>query len=124
MKPRTFSSLSGSATSFLAAAYWNSIEALEAMQKRIQDRNVKFSYDGSRTMEHALVGREILRKQVQTVTAILAVAIVNSRYSSEDFKQVAALDVSAVRVELFSVKKASQQVVIQIQDRNWDIDVP
>ena len=94
------------------------------MQKRIQDLNVKSSYDDSRTMSHALVRREILRKQVQTLSGILTVATVNSRYSTKDIKRVAALDVSALREKLSSVKKESQQMDIQIQKRNWDIDVP
>lgn len=94
------------------------------MQRRIQDINVKSSYDESRTMSHALVRREILRKQVQTLTAILATATANSRYSTKDIKRVAAIDVPALREKLSSVKKESQQMDMQIQKRNWDIEVP
>lgn len=94
------------------------------MQRRIQDINVKSSYDESRTMSHALVRREILRKQVQTLSGILATATANSRYSTKDIKRVAALDVPALREKLSSVKKESQQMDIQIQKRNWEIDVP
>lgn len=94
------------------------------MQKRIQDINVKSSYDESRTMSHALVRREILRKQVQTLTGILTAATMNSRYSTKDIKRVAALDVPSLREKLSSVKKESQQMDIQIQKRNWDLDVP
>ena len=94
------------------------------MQRRIQDINVKSPYDESRTMSHALVRREILRKQVQTLTGILSTATANSRYSTKDIKRVAALDVPALREKLASVKKESQQMDIQIQKRNWDIDVP
>ena len=94
------------------------------MQRRIQDINVKSSYDDLRTMSHALVRREILRKQVQTLTSILTTATANSRYSTKDIKRVAALDVPALREKLSSVKKESQQMDIQIQKRNWDIDVP
>ena len=94
------------------------------MQTRIQDINVKSSYDDTRSMSHALVRREILRKQVQTLTSILQTATANSRYSTKDIKRVAALDVPALREKLSAVKKESQQMDIQIQKRNWDIDVP
>ena len=75
-------------------------------------------------MSHALVRREILRKQVQTLAGILATATANSRYSTTDMKRVAALDVPSLRDKLSSVKKESQQMDIQIQKRNWDIEVP
>lgn len=76
------------------------------------------------TMSHALVRREILRKQVQTLTAILASATLNSRYSTKDIKRVPALDVQSLREKVNSAKKESQQMDIQIQKRNWAIDVP
>ena len=81
----------------LIAEYWTTIEALEAMQTRIQDVNVKSSYDDTRSMLHALVRREILRKQVQTLTSILKTATANSRYSTKDIKRVAALNVPALK---------------------------
>ena len=94
------------------------------MQRRIQDMNVKSSYDESRSMSHALVRREVLRKQIQTLTSILQTATANARYSTKDIKRVAALNAPALREKLSSVKKESQQMDIQIQKRNWDIDVP
>ena len=94
------------------------------MQRRIQDINVKASFDDTRSVSHALVHREILRKQIQTLTAVLSAATVNSRYSTKDIKRVAVLNVPDLREKLSSVRKESQQMDIQIQKRNWDIDVP
>ncbi len=94
------------------------------MQRQIQDVNVTASYDSALTLSHALVRREILRKQVQTLTAILQKATANSRYSTKDIKRTAAINVAALREKLSTVKKESQQMDIQIQKRNWDIDVP
>lgn len=113
--------------SWMSAEYWATTEKLEKMQRDIQDINAKSPYEpegSSMTMSHALVHREILRKQVQTLTAILASATLNSRYSTKDMKRVPALDVQSLREKVNSAKKESQQMDIQIQKRNWVIDVP
>ena len=112
--------------SWMAAEYWATTEKLEKMQRDIQDVNAKSPYEpegSSMTLSHALVRREILRKQVQMLTAILASATLNSRYSTKDIKRVPALDVQSLREKLNSAKKESQQMDIQIQKRNWVIDV-
>ena len=113
--------------SCMFAEYWATTDKLEKMQRDIQDINAKSPYEpegSSMTMSHALVRREILRKQVQTLTAILASATQNSRYSTKDIKRVPALDVQSLREKVNSAKKESQQMDIQIQKRNWVIDVP
>lgn len=97
------------------------------MQRDIQDINAKTPYEpegSSMSMSHALVRREILRKQVQTLTAILTCATANSRYSTKDIKRVPALNVQSLREKVNSAKKEAQQMDIQIQKRNWVIDVP
>lgn len=97
------------------------------MQRDIQDINAKSPYEpegSSMSMSHALVRREILRKQVQTLTLILTSATANARYSTKDIKRVPALDVQSLREKVNAAKKESQQMDIQIQKRNWVIDVP
>ena len=107
-----------------AAEYWQTNEELERMQRKIQDINVKASYDSSMTMSHALIRREMLRKQTQTLTSFLQSATRDSRYNTKDLRRVPVIDVPALKEKLSTIKKQSQQMDISIQKRNWDIDVP
>ena len=94
------------------------------MQRQIQDINVKASYDSSMTMSHALVRRELLRKQIQTLTSILQSATADNRYNTKDLRRIAVVDVPALKEKLSAIKKQSQQMDVNVQKRNWDIDVP
>ena len=94
------------------------------MQRKIQDINVKASYDSSMTMSHALIRREMLRKQIQTLTSFLQSATRDARYNTKDLRRIAVIDVPALKEKLSTIKKQSQQMDITIQKRNWDIDVP
>ena len=107
-----------------AAEYWKANDRLEQMQRQIQDINVKTSYDPSMTMSHALIRRELLRKQIQTMTSVLQSATANVRYSTKDIRRIAVIDVPALKEKLSQIKKQSQQMDVNMQKRNWDIDVP
>ena len=94
------------------------------MQRQIQDINVKASYDSTMTMSHALVRRELLRKQIQTLTSVLQSATADNRYNTKDLRRIPVVDVPALKEKLSAIKKQSQQMDVNVQKRNWDIDVP
>ena len=94
------------------------------MQRQIQDINVRASYDSTMSMSHALIRRELLRKQIQALTLIIHSATANVRYSTKDIRRISVLDVPTLKQKLSAVKKQSQQMDLAVQKRNWEIDVP
>ena len=98
------------------------------MQRRIQDVNARAFFDNegsSMMMSHALVRREALRKQVSTLQSIVDSATASTvRYSVKEERRVPSVNLSSLRGKIKELKKESQQMDVQIQKRNWAIDVP
>ena len=94
------------------------------MQRQIQDITARTPYDSSMSMSHALIRRQLLRKQIQTLTLIIKSATANERYKTKHLRRVPVVDVPGLKGKLSAFKKQSQEMDLAIEKRNWDIEVP
>ena len=108
----------------VVAEYWQTCDKVEQMQRQIQDINVRTPYDSTMSMSHALIRRELLRKQTQTLTSIIASATADVRYSTKDIRRVSVLDVPTLKEKLSAVKKHAKEMDLAVQKCNWEIDIP
>ena len=94
------------------------------MQHQIQDVNASERYDDQFTIAEALLERELLRKQLPTVTGIFKACSERQVYQGGEYsKAVPAVDLPELRKKLKDIKSRCQTMDIKLQARNWEIEV-
>ena len=101
-------------------------QKLHRVQHLVQRTNATERYNEQLCMAEALLERELLRKQLPTVSAMLKAASVKTvtkdRYSTYEEKKVEPLvSVSELRASVNDLKQRCYDLDVNLQKRNWEI---
>lgn len=99
--------------------------ALEALLPRIHRANLAATLPNGQTLTDALVSRDLLDLRLTTLRQLVAgVSTSQERYSRSELKLVATLPAREVQAQADALAKARRELEVQIQQANWQTDLP
>ncbi len=100
------------------------LTAYRTLIQRINRTNAATRLADGRTITDHIAERDVLVIEQRAIdAAVKAATDVSWRYSRSEIKQVAAVDVPALRQRLDDTAKRLREVDMTIQKANWDIDL-